>query len=88
MQVPKHFLISGFVWFVFLFLVQVCVEGKLLGLVGKNTKHVSQVILFFVAAVNFSKHFFVVIKFLLLLIIIKASKMRKKDIGSGLASCS
>lgn len=87
MQVPKHFLISGFVWFVFLFLVQVCVEGKLLGLVGKNTKHVSQVILFFVAAVNFSKHFFVVIKFLLL-IIIKASKMRKKDIGSGLASCS
>lgn len=32
--------------------------------------------------------FCVVIKFVLLLIIIKASKMRKKDIGSGLASCS
>ena len=88
MQVPEHLLISGFVWFIFV-LVQLCVEGKLLSLVGKNMTHVSQVIMFFVAAEDFSKHFFVVIKFLLLLIIIiKASKMRKKDIGSGLASCS
>ena len=73
---------------VFLFLVEVCVGEKLLGLPGKNMKHVSQVMMFSVAAGDFSKHFFVVIKFVLLLVIIKASKMRKKDIGSGLASCS